>query len=91
MPPRPLSRVVIDRQFAFAIRAGEPGPGRMLNPDLNRSAATITDRCRCRSIPTNCLPSYSLIGATHIVLDVTPPSIRREPHEERRPRSLHHR
>jgi hypothetical protein len=25
---------------------------------------TITDRCRCRSIPTNCLPSYSSIGAS---------------------------
>ena len=25
---------------------------------------TITDRRRCRSIPTNCLPSYSSIGAS---------------------------
>jgi hypothetical protein len=25
---------------------------------------TITDRCRSRSIPTNCFPSYSLIGAS---------------------------
>jgi hypothetical protein len=25
-------------------------------------------RCRCRSIPTTCFPSYSLIGASSIVL-----------------------
>ena len=47
---------------------------------------TITDRCRCRSIPTNCLPSYSSIGAPRDSWKVDTPSIRRELHEERRPR-----
>src|SRR4051812_4123871 len=47
---------------------------------------TITDRRRCRSIPTNCLPSYSSIGASRDSWKVSTPSIRRERHEERRPR-----
>src|ERR1700694_3714375 len=47
---------------------------------------TITDRCRCRSTPTNCLPSYSSIGASYVRVGRDTPSIRREPHEERRPR-----
>ena len=34
MPPRPFLGVVIDRQLAFAVRAGEPGPARMDNPDV---------------------------------------------------------
>ena len=35
MPPRPLARVVIDRQRHIAVRAGEPGPARMLNPHVH--------------------------------------------------------
>jgi hypothetical protein len=47
---------------------------------------TITDRCRCRSIPTNCLPSYSSIGASRDSWKVSTPSIRRELHQDPRPR-----
>ena len=35
---------------------------RSCSPDSD--CRTITDRRRCRSIPTNCLPSYSSIGAS---------------------------
>ena len=35
MPPHPLAGVVKDRQHGIAVRAGEPGPGRMLNPHIH--------------------------------------------------------
>src|SRR5688572_8026286 len=41
---------------------------------------TITERRRCRSIPTYCRPSYcSLTGASFVVLTVSTPSIRWNP------------
>src|SRR6478752_6451149 len=34
----------------------------------------MTDRWRCRSIPTNCLPSYSSIGASYDSWNVNTPA-----------------
>lgn len=39
MPPHPLGRVVIDRQRRIPVRAGEPGPARMLHQHVHPSVS----------------------------------------------------
>ncbi len=62
MPPRPLLGVVIDRQPALAVRAGEPGPARMDHPHVH---PTVLDRQLYTSHPPTELPIPADGGVAH--------------------------